>query len=335
MAEPRPEHMAEHPLATREPLSQANVAKAFEKARLAGFSRREDGEGAKRDKNFRKASLRDIARELVLSAAAAPAPPAPPLAGADPLPKPAPANAGHAPGLDAVEDADLIGEADLEALPGGDGPQPAPAAPPPSAPAAPAAQAPAPPDEALLAQLREEAYQEGFAAGRAMTDSARETELSQRIVDLETLLARLADPGIIDMTALRTQIRAAVLQLASARAGQAIDTLPAPFLARLEGMLQSVGHLAGQRDLFLSPGDLAAVQEAVPAHARLSTVRLCADATLARGDARLRVGGAEICDLLAPPPEGARDTAAEPAAETAAEAQAAPPDQPPTPSAPR
>ena len=173
--------------------------------------------------------------------------------------------------------------------------------------AAPLNLAPAPPpviDEAQKQKIREEAYHEGFSAGKAMTESEREAELAERIADLDRLVGALSDPELLDIDLLSAQIRQSVLSLATERAGSQIDNFPEPFLDRLETMLRNVQHMSGKRELFVCQADLDVINAGLPDYKDLSQIKMRVDARLGRGDVKMRVGGGEISDLfknLTPP----------------------------------
>ena len=167
--------------------------------------------------------------------------------------------------------------------------------------AAPLNLAPAPPpmiDEAQKQKIREEAYHEGFSAGKAMTESEREAELAERIADLDRLVGALSDPELLDIDLLSAQIRQSVLSLATERAGSQIDNFPEPFLDRLETMLRNVQHMSGKRELFVCQADLDVINAGLPDYKDLSQVKMRVDARLGRGDVKMRVGGGEISDLF-------------------------------------
>jgi len=173
--------------------------------------------------------------------------------------------------------------------------------------AAPLNLAPAPPpviDEEQKQKIREEAYHEGFSAGKAMTESEREAELAERIADLDRLVGALSDPELLDIDLLSAQIRQSVLSLATERAGSQIDNFPEPFLDRLETMLRNVQHMSGKRELFVCQADLDVINAGLPDYKDLSQIKMRVDARLGRGDVKMRVGGGEISDLfknLTPP----------------------------------
>ncbi|MDE2633231.1 MAG: hypothetical protein OSA82_08890 [Paracoccaceae bacterium] len=173
--------------------------------------------------------------------------------------------------------------------------------------AAPLNLAPAAPpviDETQKQKIREEAYDEGFSAGKAMTESEREAELAERIADLDRLVGALSDPELLDIDLLSAQIRQSVLSLATERAGSQIDNFPEPFLDRLETMLRNVQHMSGKRELFVCQADLDVINTGLPDYKDLSQIKMRVDARLGRGDVKMRVGGGEISDLfknLTPP----------------------------------
>jgi flagellar assembly protein FliH len=152
-------------------------------------------------------------------------------------------------------------------------------------------------DEAQKEEIREEAYNEGFSAGKAMTESAREAELDGRIADLDRVITALSDPNLLDTEMLSLQIKQSVLSMAKARAGSQIDNFPEPFIGRLETMLRNVQHMSGKRELFVSEADLAVIKAGLPAHKDLAMITMHVDSSFDRGDVKLRVGGGEITDL--------------------------------------
>ena len=182
-------------------------------------------------------------------------------------------------------------------------------------------------DEAEKEKIREEAYQEGFSAGKAMTESAREAELDGRIADLDRVIKALSDPNLLDTEMFSSQIKQSVLRLATERAGSQIDNLPGPFLGRLETMLRNAQHMAGQRELFVSKADLEIIQEALPQYKDLASVSLHVNPKFDRGDVKLRVGGGEITDLfeeLTPREAASAEVAANKASSDGSETVAAP-----------
>ena len=153
-------------------------------------------------------------------------------------------------------------------------------------------------DEAELQRIRDDAYAEGLSAGKAMTESEREEELRAQLERLEQIITRLSADDLIETDVLSARIQASVLELASQRIGFALEDMPQVMTTRIEGLMADMAHLAGIRELFVAPDDLELVQRGLDAQKVPSNVQLRADPSLHRGDARLRVGGAEISDTL-------------------------------------
>jgi flagellar assembly protein FliH len=87
-------------------------------------------------------------------------------------------------------------------------------------------------------------------------------------------------------------LEAAILRLASDRAGMAIDANPDHFRHRIAALVARVEAAGAATEIHLNPADLAALGEAaLPPGLR-------ADATLARGDAVVRVGDVRLDDIL-------------------------------------
>jgi flagellar assembly protein FliH len=316
------------------PLSAFNVSKAMAKAREAAFILK-PGEAKNGDDYFRKVSWNEVAPPVDLTPDPVSEDEAASAAKEDTAAEGVAEDSGDPDGWDeALQSADtadggaspvsapdkqaanLSTSSETVADPSGEAPvavegleTAVPAAADPVQ-AAPLNLAPAPPpviDEAQKQKIREEAYHEGFSAGKAMTESEREAELAERIADLDRLVGALSDPELLDIDLLSAQIRQSVLSLATERAGSQIDNFPEPFLDRLETMLRNVQHMSGNRELFVCQADLDVINAGLPDYKDLSQIKMRVDARLGRGDVKMRVGGGEISDLfenLTPPDVG-------------------------------
>ena len=149
-----------------------------------------------------------------------------------------------------------------------------------------------------LQKMLDDAYSEGLTAGKAMTESEREAELSAQFERLDRIISRLEEPGLLDVGAMATSINSAVLELASQRVGFVLDSMPDPLMQRIDSLLKNLAHLSGQRELFLAPDDIALVRSTLETRQNPPLVQLHTDPSLSRGDARLRIGGAEMADVL-------------------------------------
>jgi len=171
-------------------------------------------------------------------------------------------------------------------------PQPVERAPEPRHPVAP------PVDEKMLQRIRDEAYAEGLSAGKAITQSEREAELAAQFSQLQELTVSLGSEQVFDMDVVARSIEDAVLTLASERIGVALTDMPEPLLMRLDTLLDNLAHLLGTREVFVCPDDVPLLQKCLDTHPNPPLICLRGDQTMQRGDARLRVGGAEVSDLL-------------------------------------
>lgn len=263
---------------------------------------------------FRSRSLLDIARQ------ATPEPPPPPpaappaaAAAAAPTPAPTPAQASPVPheAPRAIAEAEVIAEF--------------PAAPP--AAAEPAPLAPPPPpgiDPELAAREREEAYISGFRAGEAQARREIEGETVAALAALDAAARAFMNPDAAMVAALQSGLRAAVLGLASARAGVRIDEMPEAFLRRIEALVEQVQADLRGTVLRLNPADAAAIAPLIGRSELLSEARIISRGDLNRGDVDLSIGGLRIVDALPVRPEVATKPADAPA-----DAPAAPPEPDP------
>lgn len=162
----------------------------------------------------------------------------------------------------------------------------------PAAPSAPAV------DEGMLQKIRDDAYAEGLSAGKAMTENEREAELTQQFDRLRALIERMEATDVLDIATMSKSLKLAVLELASQRVGLLLTEMPDILAERIETLVQNLSHLSGQRELFLAPDDVPLVQNGYLARQNSLQLHIVADPTLRRGDARLRIGGAEMSDLM-------------------------------------
>lgn len=153
-------------------------------------------------------------------------------------------------------------------------------------------------DEQVLQKIRDDAYAEGLSAGKAMTESEREAELAQQFDRLRDLIERLDATDLLDIVTLSASLKRAVLDLASQRVGLLLTEMPDILAERIETLVQNLSHLSGQRELFLAPEDVPLVQGSFVERQHYAQLHIIADSSLRRGDARLRIGGAEMSDLM-------------------------------------
>ena len=153
-------------------------------------------------------------------------------------------------------------------------------------------------NEEMLQSIRDDAYAEGLSAGKAMTENEREAELTVQYTQLQRLISSLSSDKVVDMDIVTHSIKDAVLSLASDRIGIEVTDMPDPLLTRFETMLNNLSHLVGKREVFVSPDDVPILQKCLTDQPNPPSIHLRGEPELLRGDARVRVGGAEVTDLL-------------------------------------
>ena len=144
----------------------------------------------------------------------------------------------------------------------------------------------------------EDGHANGMAEGRAAGSAEASAQLERAIQAFETATASLKDLTEIDSSALSSSIRAAILQLAGARAGQVISDMPAAFVSRIESMINKVRTVSGEPVIRLNSADLAAVAPLIETREKLRHCHFVADNDLANGDLSVTVGNIGIDDFL-------------------------------------
>ena len=147
-------------------------------------------------------------------------------------------------------------------------------------------------------------YGDGLTAGRESAEAefraTIEAEFEAKFVDkinaFETALVALAKPQTVDTSALSKSLQAAVVRLAAARAGTAIEEMPEFMVERIESLADSAGKNVASGQVFMHPDDCAVIAPIMAA--RQEPVLIQADLALQRGDIRIKFDGIEIDDLL-------------------------------------
>lgn len=161
--------------------------------------------------------------------------------------------------------------------------------------------------ETLLAEARAEAHAtgkaEGLADGLAQGRGEGRAEAEAALAaarDAFTAAAKAVMAGDATPDGLTDLLAKAVRDLAAQRAGQAIDALPAPFLARVAALADRVAQGMRTVTLRLNPDDLAAIAPHL-AGSDLDGAALNPDPRLKRGDVEVRSEGIVLSDLLDTP----------------------------------
>jgi flagellar biosynthesis/type III secretory pathway protein FliH len=88
----------------------------------------------------------------------------------------------------------------------------------------------------------------------------------------------------------------AVIKLAAARIGMAIDEMPEIILKRIDALAETAGKKAGDGQVIMHPDDCAVIAPIIAA--RPASLIIEANAALQRGDIRIRFDGIELDDLI-------------------------------------
>jgi len=141
-------------------------------------------------------------------------------------------------------------------------------------------------------------YQRGFEEGQAAAKQELETSLGEAIISFQAAAAALGKDDNIDLSQLDQAMTKAIIQLASARAGMAIDENPDGFAARIETMVSRIRNRVDEPVIRLHPQDAEIIRSQLEERLAPRGFKLTADETLKRGDARVDVGSIGVMDLI-------------------------------------
>jgi flagellar biosynthesis/type III secretory pathway protein FliH len=147
-------------------------------------------------------------------------------------------------------------------------------------------------------------YAEGLTAGRTAAEkelrvtiqAETEENFADRVSAFETALTALAKPQSADIKLLSQSMQDAVIKLAAARIGMAIDELPEIMLKRIDALAEAAGKKAADGQVIMHPDDCAVIAPIIAT--RPESLIIEADAALQRGDIRIRFDGIELDDLI-------------------------------------
>ena len=145
---------------------------------------------------------------------------------------------------------------------------------------------------------------EGVTAGRTAAENElrvavqaeTEAKFADKVSAFETALMALAKPQSVDVELLSQSMQTAVIRLAAARTGMAIDELPESMLTRIDALAEAAGKKAAAGQVIMHPDDCAVIAPIIAA--RPDPLVIEANAALQRGDIRIRFGGIELDDLI-------------------------------------
>ncbi len=146
-------------------------------------------------------------------------------------------------------------------------------------------------------------YGDGVTAGReaaeaelrATIEAEFEAKFADKIKAFETALIGLAKPRTVDTSALSKSLQAAVIRLAAARTGAAIDEMPELMIARIESLADAAGKHVATGHVFMHPDDCAVIAPIMEKCQDQFTIE--PDPNLHRGDICVRFDGMEISDV--------------------------------------
>ena len=133
----------------------------------------------------------------------------------------------------------------------------------------------------------------GVAETKAAAEASAQSNLADKIAAFEAALVALAKPQALQAEDLSRSIHAAILKLASQRAGQQIDDMPEHFLARIEALVTSIGQKMSAGKVHINANDYKVMLPYL-ADADFDFV---AEPGLARGDIILKFAGVELHDI--------------------------------------
>ena len=147
-------------------------------------------------------------------------------------------------------------------------------------------------------------YAEGVTAGRTAAENElrvtiqaeTEAKFADKVSAFETALMALAKPQSVDVELLSQSMQAALIRLAAARIGMAIDELPEIMLTRIDALDEAAGKKAAAGQVIMHPDDCAVIAPIIAA--RPDPLVIEANAALQRGDIRIRFDGIELDDLI-------------------------------------
>ena len=133
----------------------------------------------------------------------------------------------------------------------------------------------------------------GIAETKAEAEAVAQANLADKITAFEAALVALAKPQALQAEDLSRSIHAAILKLASQRAGQQIDDMPENFLARIEALVTSIGQKMTAGKVHINADD----HKIMMPYLAGTHFDFVAEPGLARGDVILKFAGVELHDI--------------------------------------
>ena len=144
----------------------------------------------------------------------------------------------------------------------------------------------------------DEGYRAGMEAGKNEMKNALEQKFSEQQNTFDALITSLTKMSFAETKELEIDIQAAILSLASERAGVAIQDMPENFLARIKHLMSRVGNSVDSPIIKLNKDDLIHITKAKEQSETLSKMRFIEESSLNHGDISISLAGIEIEDIL-------------------------------------
>ena len=144
----------------------------------------------------------------------------------------------------------------------------------------------------------DEGFNAGLEAGRKEIKESLEQNFSEQQNTFDTLITTLTKMNSAETKELEANIQAAILSLASERAGIAISEMPENFITRIEQLMNRLGSSVDSPVIKLNTADLKHIETAKENSETLSNIRFIEDEMLNHGDISISLGGIEIEDIL-------------------------------------
>ncbi|MBL6769737.1 MAG: hypothetical protein ISQ20_09665 [Alphaproteobacteria bacterium] len=144
----------------------------------------------------------------------------------------------------------------------------------------------------------DEGFRAGVEAGKNEMKNTLEQKFSEQQNTFDALITSLTKMSFAETKELEIDIQAAILSLASERAGVAIQDMPESFLARIEHLMSRVGNSVDSPVITLNRDDLIHITKAKEQSETLSKMRFIEEARFNHGDISINLAGIEIEDIL-------------------------------------
>ena len=138
-----------------------------------------------------------------------------------------------------------------------------------------------------------EGRQAAIAENKAAAEVAAKAELAEKVSVFGQTLASLLKPQAMQAEALTKSIHAAILKLASERAGKQIDDVPDAFANRIGALVSAIGKKINEGQVQLNADDYSVMT----AHFADTKYNFVVNSDLMRGDVVLQFDGIELADI--------------------------------------